>query len=127
MNRFVWVAVGLGVALVAPVSAGTMFRYISPPSQNQVVASGQIDADGHIVRGTGFAVQHLRRGEYLITFRAGYFPTGCAAMTVTPAELLYANIGRVHQESFDNRFRVEYNYQISDRANTPFYFIAVGD
>jgi hypothetical protein len=83
MNRFIFLGIALEIALLGPASAGTIYRYAPPAAINVKVAAGEIDADGFIARGVGFTVRHIDTGIYIITFKPGYFPSGCVAMTVT--------------------------------------------
>jgi hypothetical protein len=85
MNRFIPVVVGLAIAVLGPVSAGTIFRYDT--GAYRVVAGGEIRADGSIKRGLGFTARRIGFGRYEIRFTPGYFGTGsqCAAMTVGSA------------------------------------------
>jgi hypothetical protein len=85
MNRFVPIAIGLAVAIVGPVSAGTILRHTT--GIYLVAAGGEIRADGSIKRGSGFTARRLGIGEYEISFAPGYFgaSTPCAAMTVGSA------------------------------------------
>jgi len=76
-----WLAGGISTALLlgAPVSAQTFGSYGSQDRLQS--AAGQVAADGSVVRGSGFKVRHLGPGTYRITFRSGYFPSGCAAIS----------------------------------------------
>lgn len=85
MNRFVPIAIGLVIALLGPVSAGTIFRHDT--HVYLVSGGGEIRADGSIKRGLGFTARRVSTGEYEIQFSPGYFGSGaqCAAMTVGAA------------------------------------------
>jgi hypothetical protein len=85
MNRFVPIAIGLAIALLGPVSAGTIFRQVT--KVYLVSGGGEIRADGSIKRGLGFTARRIGFGKYEIKFTPGYFGAGeqCAAMTVGSA------------------------------------------
>jgi hypothetical protein len=83
MNRFALAILTLAVALGGPASAGI----ISPsrnPELSTNTAAGQVSASGEIERGVGFRVNRNTAGGYIITFDRRYFPSGCAAMVVSP-------------------------------------------
>ncbi len=87
-------------------------------------------ADGQIVRGSGFVVHHVRKGDYLIAFSPGYFPTGCAAMTVTAVGTgTYPLIGEVvQQRGCGDYFHVSfYRPDSTHRIDTAFQFTAIED
>jgi hypothetical protein len=85
MNRFIPIAIGLAIAVAGQASAGSILKYIKPPSESGSIGSGEIHADGSIRRGSGFTSRRDGVGHYEITFQNGYFPGGCAAMTVGSA------------------------------------------
>lgn len=91
------------------------------------VIAGEVGEDGTIVGGDGFTVQHVRRGEYLIYLDPGWFPLGCAAMTVTDVGTkMGPPIGEVQRQTqCGGYFRVTFYLPISDRQNQAFNFIAV--
>jgi|HubBroStandDraft_5_1064220.scaffolds.fasta_scaffold00154_30 hypothetical protein len=128
MTRFVFLAIALTIALLAPASAGTIYRYMGPTSAIPKVAAGEIDAAGNVERGVGFAVSHIETGEYTITFNRGYFPSGCAAMTVTVVgEQVSPPIGEVYQTRCGNSFRVVFWFQGGTKVDQRFNFVAVED
>jgi hypothetical protein len=85
MNRFVPIVIGLAIAVLGPVSAGTIFRQVT--HVYLVGGGGEIRADGSIKRGLGFTARRIGFGQYEIKFDPGYFGSGyqCAAMTVGSA------------------------------------------
>jgi hypothetical protein len=85
MNRFIPVLIGLVIAVAGQASAGSIFKVGRPPSESGSIGSGEIRADGSIKRGSGFTSRRVGFGQYEITFENGYFPGGCAAMTVGSA------------------------------------------
>jgi hypothetical protein len=85
MSRFILVAIGLAIVVAGQASAGSIIKYVRPPSESGSIGSGEIRADGSIKRGSGFTSRRVGFGQYEITFENGYFPGGCAAMTVGSA------------------------------------------
>lgn len=124
MNRFIIIALVLAIALVGPVSAGTIFRYMgSPGSTNLRVAAGTINAAGAILGGSGFTVTHIATGEYRIVFARGYF-TACAAMTVTNAQ--YPLVPVVTEQTCPRYFTVDLWVQnCSCKQDGAFQFTAI--
>lgn len=129
MNKFI-VGIAFAVALAGPAYASGQFGLSAPSSQNLVVGAGQVAADGQIVRGSGFVVHHIRRGEYLIAFSPGYFPTGCAAMTVAGVGAdTYSPIGEVvQQRGCGDYFHVSfYPPNSTHKIDAAFQFTAIED
>jgi hypothetical protein len=82
MNRFVTL-LALAIGVSGPASAGIINPY-GDPDLNANVVAGQISGSGVRERGVGFRVQRTSGGYYEITFNKRFFPSGCAALVVTP-------------------------------------------
>lgn len=84
MNRLVTL-LALAVGLGAPASAGAISPYVAPLGTNdRNVVAGQVSLEGVIERGFGFRLHRDTAGGYIIKFDRRYFPSGCAAMVVSP-------------------------------------------
>ena len=124
MNRSILFGVALA-ALVAPVSAANMYRYLSPATSNAVVVAGEIGRFGTVRHGVGFTALHVGPGEYIIEFPPGRF--ACAAMVVEPLHPSGEGITtQVHQEAGCGRtFHVYLQYPgTNEKPDRDFYFIA---
>jgi hypothetical protein len=80
MNRVVTL-IALAIALGGPASATIMNTDVKV---NTNVVAGQVSASGVVERGTGFRVRLTGFAIYEIKFDRRYFPSGCAAMVVSP-------------------------------------------
>lgn len=84
MNRFVTL-LALAIGVSGPASAGAISPYRAPLGVNNTdVLAGQVSLDGVIERGFGFRVHRNADDSYTIKFDRRYFPSGCAAMVVSP-------------------------------------------
>jgi|HubBroStandDraft_6_1064221.scaffolds.fasta_scaffold225892_1 hypothetical protein len=84
MNRLVTL-LALAIGLGAPASAGIVNPYGALGVNNTDVVAGQVSGSGVIERGSGFRVHRDEAGAYEIKFDKRYFPSGCAAMVVSPS------------------------------------------
>jgi hypothetical protein len=82
MRRFLGLLIPLAVLVVAPASARGVYQQFAQQRSGLATATGEINLNGQVVHGTGFTATLVRTGEYKITFDNGFFPSGCAAMTV---------------------------------------------
>jgi hypothetical protein len=121
MNRFPLAILTLAIALAGPASAGIISAYGNPELNANVVA-GQVSSVGVIERGAGFRV-HLNGGTYEITFDKRYFPSGCAALVVSPSAPLPPVVAQNH---CGDKFSVLF-YQDNKVEPVQFQFIARED
>lgn len=118
MNKLFIVAVAIAIAFARPASAqGT--------SPTPGIAGGKVAADGTVLRGTGFSVRRVRRGIYAITLSPGVFPTGCAAVTVTPQTTNVVPVA--YQQRCGRPVIVRFYYEIDGSADADFSFTAIMD
>ncbi len=126
MNRSIILGIALAIALVGPAS-GSTFRYLDPAVASPRVVAGEIDANGNVVRGSGFTVAHPSPGQYEIRFVNNSL-RGCGAMTVTPViRFSYADVlGQSSQPNCGRKYHVAI-YEISQQryVDDPFQFVAV--
>jgi len=113
MNRSVLFVVAFAIALAAPVSAGTFYRYVAPAAESPKTAAGIVASDGTVVSGTGFTVEHAATGVYHISFSRGFFPTGCAA--IVAQSFAYG----------DNRAIVANSYVSGCENHNPIFHVAL--
>jgi hypothetical protein len=121
MNRFALAILTLAIALGGPASAGIISPYGNPELNTNVVA-GQVSSLGIIERGAGFRVQ-LNGDTYEITFERRYFPSGCAALVVSPSAPLLPVVAQNH---CGDKFFVTF-YQDNKVEPVQFQFVARED
>ncbi len=105
MNRLVTL-LALAIVVSGPASANIINPYGNPELNTNVVA-GQVSGTGVIERGLGFRVHRTHVGVYEITFDRRYFPSGCAAMVVSPNIALTPVVTQINcGDTFDVSFSV---------------------
>ena len=122
MNRFALAILTLAIALGGPASAGIINPYGNPELNTNVVA-GQVSELGVVERGLGFHV-HLNGYSYEIKFDRRYFPSGCAAMVVSPVAVV---VPAVEQGRCGGPFYVTFYDVNLHSATSDFQFIARED
>jgi hypothetical protein len=121
MNRLVALS-ALAIGLAGPASAGVIHPYGDPELNTNVVA-GQVSGSGVIERGLGFRVHRTFAGVYEITFDRRYFPSGCAALAVSPNAAVIPVVTQLH---CGDTFHVSF-YINNELAGADFQFIARED
>lgn len=121
MNRLVTL-LALAIGVGAPASAGIINPY---GEVNTNVVAGQVSATGVIERGSGFRAHRDQDGTYEIKFDKRYFPSGCAAMVVSP--MTGPLVPSVSQHRCGGRFYVNLYNSAGDLAAEDFQFIARED
>jgi hypothetical protein len=123
MNRFVTL-LALAIGVSGSASAGIINPYGNPELNTNVVA-GQVSASGVIERGVGFSVQVVETGTYRIKFDRRYFPSGCAALVVSPMTLPTGQL--VAEDHCKRRFVVRFYAPDYKLVANEFQFIARED
>jgi hypothetical protein len=125
MTRFLILAF-FGVAAIGIASAGTVYRGVASATGHSGIVAGEVNFDGTIRRGDGFSVQRPHIGVYEITFSPRFFPSGCAALTVTDVGSAYYNpIPQVSPGPCDRSFTVYMEYPgVNKTVDQAFAFIA---
>ena len=124
MNRFVTL-LALAIGVSGPASAAAVSPYAAPLGVNNTdVVAGQVSVEGVIERGFGFRVHRDSAGAYLIKFDRRYFPSGCAAMVVSPNAAVFPV---VTQSQCGGDFNVSLYDSGGHLTATGFQFIARED
>jgi hypothetical protein len=121
MNRLVTL-LALAIGVSGPASAGIINPYAEVINSN--VVAGQVSVEGVIERGFGFRVHRDSAGAYLIKFDRRYFPSGCAAMVVSPDAAVFPV---VTQSQCGGDFNVSLYDSGGHLTATGFQFIARED
>jgi hypothetical protein len=126
MNRFVTL-LALAIGVSGPASAGAISPYVGPLGVNNTnVVAGQVSASGVIEHGSGFRVRMITPGVYDITFDRRYFPSGCAAMVVSPISIpVFAAVR--HGSHCRSEFQVDIFTVNGEFEGDAFMFIARED
>jgi len=129
MNRSFALTVGLLLAFGSTAYAQS-FR-LAPASAAPVVVGGEINAGGTVLKGSGFAAEHLSIGIYRVRFDRSVFANTCPVMTATAVAYQTdppsAQVYQTGRSSCSKTYEVIFiNPATGQPSDQTFDFVAVG-